>query len=154
MEHNVPQLSTQCLGGVLSGPALLVNSKQSATNHVCMHIIRIDTESNSLENLENQLQSSWDLESLGIIQQERTLYDTFCRAAAIENGHYKVMLPWREYHKTLPNNYQLSHQRLQGYSITYDRIQPCLDNMTKLSMIRASKQLWNLPQMLATYTCT
>jgi hypothetical protein len=31
-----------------------------------------------------------------------------------ENGRYKVPLPWREFHNPLPNNYQLSVNRLQG----------------------------------------
>ena len=51
------------LGWVLSGPVPLMNSEQSATNIVSTHVLRIDAQSNSLENLENQLQSFGDLES-------------------------------------------------------------------------------------------
>ena len=36
------------LGWVLSGPAPLVNSKQSATNLVSTHVLRIDTHPTSL----------------------------------------------------------------------------------------------------------
>ena len=96
------------LGLVLSGPAPLVNSKQSSTNLISTHVLRVDAQSDSFENLENQLQSFWDLESLGIVQPERTLYDEFCSTVAIENGRYKVTLPWKEYHKTFPDNYELS----------------------------------------------
>ena len=63
------------LGWMLFGHVPLMNSEQSATNIVSTHILRIDAQSDSLENLENQLQSFWDLESLRIIQHERTLYD-------------------------------------------------------------------------------
>ena len=45
---------------------------------------------------------------------ERTLYDEFCSTVAIKNGCYEVTLPWKEYHKNLPNNYELSRQRLTG----------------------------------------
>ena len=88
------------LGWVISGPAPLVNSKQSATNLVSTHLLRIDAQLDSLENLGNQLQSFWDLESLGIIQPERTLFVEFCSTVAIKNGHYEVTLLWKEYHKT------------------------------------------------------
>ena len=37
-------------GWVLSGPAPLVNSKQSFTNLVSTHVLRIDYQSDSLEN--------------------------------------------------------------------------------------------------------
>ena len=32
----------------------------------------------------------------------------------LKNGRYEVSLPWREYHKSLPDNYDLSLRRLQG----------------------------------------
>ena len=40
---------------VPSSPAPLVNSKQSATNFVPTHVLRIDAQSRSLENLGNQI---------------------------------------------------------------------------------------------------
>ena len=91
-----------------------MNSKQNTTNLVSTHVLRIDAQSDSFENLKNQLKSFWYLESLGIIQPERTLYHNFCSTVAIENGFYKVTLLWKEYHKTLPDNYELSRQRLMG----------------------------------------
>ena len=46
--------------------------------------------------------------------KEKTLSDTFTKAVKFENGRYKVPLPWREFHDSLPDNYQLSLNRLQG----------------------------------------
>ena len=54
------------------------------------------------------------MEALGIRDEERTLYDDFTGVVKFENGRYKVPLPWREFHDPLPDNYQLSVNRLQG----------------------------------------
>ena len=32
----------------------------------------------------------------------------------LKNGRYEVSLPWREYHESLPDNYDLSLRCLQG----------------------------------------
>lgn len=42
------------------------------------------------------------------------LFDDFASSVKFENGRYKVALPWREFHDPLPNNHQLSANRLQG----------------------------------------
>ena len=52
--------------------------------------------------------SAWELESLGITKTEKTIYDIFCDTVTSQDGCYMVSLPWREAHKPLPDNYQLS----------------------------------------------
>lgn len=64
--------------------------------------------------LDDQLRAFWELEALGIRDEPRTLYDDFTGVVRFENGRYKVPLPWREFHDPLPDNYQLSVNRLQG----------------------------------------
>ena len=64
--------------------------------------------------LDDQLLAFWELEALGIQDEEKTLYDDFTGAVKFENRRYKVPLPWREFHDPLPDNYQLSVNRLQG----------------------------------------
>ena len=46
---------------------------------------------------------------------KRRLYDDFTGAVKFENRRYKVPLPWKEFHDPLPDNYQLSVNRLQGF---------------------------------------
>lgn len=42
------------------------------------------------------------------------MYDEFVGAIKFEEGRYKVPLPWKELHDPLPDNYQLSANRLRG----------------------------------------
>ena len=56
-----------------------------------------------------QLRSFWDLESLGIVREERTLYNDFLDTV---KGRYEVALPWREQHRPLPDNLLLSNNWL------------------------------------------
>ena len=54
-------------------------------------------------------------ESLGI--EEGTIdpvSDQFASSLQVQNGRYKVSLPWRAYHEDLPDNYNLSRRRLHG----------------------------------------
>jgi len=102
------------LGWVLSGPAPSEGLAQCSTNLVTTHVLRVDAQPSEQDRLEDQLQSFWELESLGIVGEERTLYDEFLAAVTIQNGRYVVMLPWKELHKPLPDNYHLSHRRLKG----------------------------------------
>lgn len=57
--------------------------------------------------LEEQLRSFWELESLGIQEVEKTLYDDFVSNITFSQGHYQVTLPWKEFHDALPDHYQL-----------------------------------------------
>ena len=66
------------------------------------------------QSLDKQLRAFWELEALGIQDQERTIYNEFTSAVKFENGRYKVPLPWRELHDPLPDNRQLSEKRLHG----------------------------------------
>jgi len=55
-----------------------------------------------------------ELETLGICEPEKTIYYDFSKSVTFNNGRYQVSLPWREQHKSLPENYQLSLHRLRG----------------------------------------
>ena len=64
--------------------------------------------------LQEQLQAFWELESLGIQQEEKTIFDEFMGTVKFENRRYTVSLPWKEFRDPLPDNYSLSLSRLQG----------------------------------------
>ena len=90
---------------VLSGPTKLNDSGFSHTNLATTHV---DTQ------LDNRLKSFWELENLGICEPEKTIYDEFSESITFNDGRYQVSLPWRQQHKPLPENYQLSLHQLQG----------------------------------------
>ena len=90
-------------GWVLSGPEHGFSSEQSVANLVSSHVLRLDASPNTTEseaNLDMRLKKFWDLESVDGL--------TFC------NNRYKVKLPWKESHSTLPDNDELSQNRLRG----------------------------------------
>jgi len=78
------------------------------------HVLRADAQQTESVGLDEQLRSFWELESLGIQEEEKTLYDDFANNITFSDGRYKVSLPWKEFHEPLPDNYQLSLKRLQG----------------------------------------
>ena len=98
---------------MLSGPTPLLSSRV----HTCVattHLFRVDSQPSESGQLVEQLRSFWELESLGIHEEERTLYDDFSDMVTFQEGRYKVSLPWKELHKPLTDNYQLCVRRLNG----------------------------------------
>ena len=79
---------------------------------VMTHVVRVETQQNNSKSLDEMLQSFRDLESLGICEPEKTMYNDFANLIAFRDGRYVVSLPWKEFHGSLPHIYQLSHNRL------------------------------------------
>ena len=108
-----PTVVHRKLGWVLSGPIAACHSLTSV-NFVTMHVLRADAQPLETTHLNDQLQSFWELESLGIYEEEKALYDDFSSHIAFRDGRYQVSLPWREFHEPLPTNYTLCFKRLRG----------------------------------------
>ena len=102
------------LGWVLSGPT--VTSESSITHTAITHQLQVDCQLMNDEPLEDQLRAFWEIESFGISQQENacSLYEQFTKSVSLQDGRYQVCLPWKEFHKPLADNYQLSLKRLKG----------------------------------------
>ena len=63
-------------------------------------------------SLDQQVKQFWDLETLGIKENEPTVYEKFIRDIRHDGERYEVKLPFKEFHPVLPDNYQLSKRRL------------------------------------------
>ena len=100
------------LGWVLSGPTLSTSSVLCSSTTT--HLLRVDDKPAESTQLAEQLRSFWELESLGISEEEKTLYDEFVNNIIFQGGRYKVPLPWKEFHEPLADNYLLSVKRLRG----------------------------------------
>ena len=98
---------------VLSGPACSNPHNQCTMNMSITHVLHIGASEES-NDLVEQLWAFWELETLGIRQEESTWYNQFEGTVRFENGRYKEPLMWKEYHEALPDNYQLSLSRLHG----------------------------------------
>ena len=82
--------------------------KLCATNFVTTHVLRVDTQ---VESLNNSLKAFWELESLGIQPDEKSHCDFTFDVPKFKNGKYEVSLPWTQFHPLLPDNYALSKRR-------------------------------------------
>ncbi|XP_064388661.1 uncharacterized protein LOC135336735 [Halichondria panicea] len=102
------------LGWVLSGPTPAKDQAQCSMNLTTTHVLRAETQELESTALDEQLRSFWELKSLGINKEEKTLYDEFASDITFHEGRYKVSLPWKEFHDPLPDNYQLSLKRMRG----------------------------------------
>ena len=85
----------------------------SYTHLTTTHLLWVDSQLAGLTQPDEPLQALWEPESLGICE-EKSLYDEFSRTVTFQDQHYKLLLPWKEYHESLDNNYLLSVHRLKG----------------------------------------
>ena len=95
------------LGWVLSGPTSTKGAVGYSVNFTTTHVLRVDAQTEKSMSLDEQLRSFWELESLGIQEEEKTLYDDFTTRVSFRDGRYQVSLPWKEFHEPLPDNYSL-----------------------------------------------
>lgn len=93
------------LGWVLSGPMAIQGMNQCSTNLIITHVLRADTQTDSLGD---QMRAFWELESLGIQPNEKPMCDDFSSNIKFREGRYEVLLPWKQFHLPLPDNYNLS----------------------------------------------
>ena len=100
------------LGWVLSGPAEPVGQQDPTVSLMTTHTLQVS----ALEDKDTDvlLQSFWELESFGVQNFNDLAYNHFMSNVTLRNGRYEVSLPWREYHEPLPNNYNLSLNRLHS----------------------------------------
>ena len=97
------------LGWVVSGP-IADKSCQSAT--LFTHVLKVDSSPN-LRSLKSQLKAFWDLESLGIVDNEDSVHEQFEAKIFMVNGRYEVPLPWKDSYCSIPDNLSLSQGRLK-----------------------------------------
>jgi hypothetical protein len=102
------------LGWVLSGPTSARASVHRSVNLTTTHVLRVEAQPTEPKTLDEQLRSFWELESLGVQPEEKTLYDEFTNHVVFRDGRYQVSLPWKEFHEPLPDNCSLSVKRLRG----------------------------------------
>ena len=105
---NGPVALNTRLGWVLSGP--VQTSDVTSVNVTSSHTLRID---GSMDVLDKELRSFWELESFGI-RKEDPVQEQFTESIQIVDGRYQVSLPWRQYHEPLPTIHELSLKRLHG----------------------------------------
>ena len=98
-------------GWIVSGSLMNASSKSALPSHQL--ILR------STPTLDDQVQSLWDLESIGILSSEKSIQEEqvvskFEETVFFENGQYVVSLPWKSdiHRPVLVDNFHQANQRL------------------------------------------
>ena len=83
-------------GWVLNGPlnekssqchVTVVSETKTHVLNLCFEPIKI-SDLPKTESLENDLKKLWDLETLGIIQKEKSMHDHFIKSIHLGSGHF------------------------------------------------------------------
>lgn len=88
-----------CRDGVrmgVIGTCDALKGPQASTALITTHTLRIDTREDEASQLDNQLKSFWDLETLGIKDADQSVYERFNHSIQFEDGRYQVTLPCME----------------------------------------------------------
>ena len=111
-----PVASRTVLGWVVSGPVPTDMGSAYGNTYLSTHTLKVTASSGreSTQRLEQQLKTFWDLESLGVCDSEKTVYDQFHDMVKFNNGRYEVQLPWKDPMSTIPDNYELCLKRLHS----------------------------------------
>ena len=122
-------------------------------NFCVCHVLHLETHPVEQCTLEDQLHAFWELEALGIQEEERTLFDDFASSVKFEKRQYKVTLPWKEFHDLLPDNHQLSVSRLQGLLRRLKQEPAILEEYDHIIQDQLSKGIQMKPHQELSITC-
>ena len=90
---------------------LALSSETHSVNLAAPHVLRVDTRRDEMNvhemELDKKLRTFWELESIGI-KQENSVLETFKETATLKNQRYEESLPWREARDPLLDNRSLS----------------------------------------------
>ena len=102
------------LGYVLSGPTMIMSHDDNGNtvNLTATHVLKVEASVVNQEEIASELGKFWDYESLGIRNDNLSLYDKFVNEVEFMEGRYQVQLPFKEDHELLPDNFALCKSRL------------------------------------------
>ena len=81
-------------------------------NLVSSHCLLLESEEQ--EQLNEQLEKFWKLDTLGIDLNENDVHAKFLEDLKFDGVRYEAKLPWKNTHELLPDNYQLSVKHLNS----------------------------------------
>ena len=105
------------LGWVLSGPVITSSSNNpdhTTVNLSSTHVLRVEASTirtESAPKLNDILENFWDLETLGIKQEEPSVYDKFIQEVKFNGNRYEAKLPFKDEHPLIPDNYAVCVKR-------------------------------------------
>ncbi|XP_068713173.1 uncharacterized protein [Montipora foliosa] len=85
-------------------------TRSCTVNLSSTHVLKI--ESTEISDMKDDLQKFWDLETLGIKEDETSVYDKFSNDITFTRKRYQVKLPFKDNQPMLPDNYTVALRRL------------------------------------------
>ena len=107
------------LGWVLSGPYECEDKNSSYVDITPTHAMLVCFDEDEL--LSKRVEQFWDLDTVGITENESTVYEKFLSEVKFVNCRYEVRLPFKEDHPLIEDNYMLSLNRLKEQRIKLDK---------------------------------
>ena len=107
-----PVATNSKLGWLLIGPSATGGGHQQSVHLITTHVMKV--ECSEIDPLTEQVSRFWDLDSIGIKENEPSVYETFVENIKHDGTRYEVNLPWKPSHPLLPDNFALSLGRLRS----------------------------------------
>ena len=101
-------------GWLISGPVECCKQQNDkSVTLTAIHMLKIGCyAANDEKGLNENISKFWDLDAVGIKDNEISSYERFKGHIKFENNRYSVKLQVKELHPILPDNYLLSLKRL------------------------------------------
>ena len=99
-------------GWLLSGPSATGGGHQQSVHLIATHVMKV--ECSEIDPLKEQVSRFWDLDNIGIKENEPSVYETFVENIKHAGTRYEVNFPWKPSHPLLPDNFALSLGRLRS----------------------------------------
>ena len=93
------------------------SGQESSVNFSATHVLKIEariSQDSEAKELKTELSRFWDLKSIGILNNEPSVYETFKSEVKRMDDRYEVCLPFKGEHPPLPDNYESSKRRLSA----------------------------------------
>ena len=127
------------LGWLLSGPFDSSKINDCSVNLAVTHVLKISTEVNeNVDLLNRNVEKFWDLDTLGIVDKEPSVYEKFVDDISFRDNRYEVHLPFKENHPLIEDHYELSLKRLNQLKCKLDKTPGLLkeyDDVIKQQMV-------------------
>ena len=89
-------------GWLINGPLDFNRNKDVSVNLVKSHVLKVRCEVTEEKQLSKSLHKFYDLDTIGIAENETSVYDEFKDQIKLENGRSTVKLPFKENHPEIP----------------------------------------------------
>ena len=106
------------LGDMLSG--FIVGDEKVNNSSNCVHVLNVDVNNDNLMSMEENIslnekvENFWNLDTLGIVNNEKSVYDINEEKIKVVDGRYEVSLPFKNYHPIIGDNYSHCVKRLKS----------------------------------------